>query len=86
MSRIRNIAEINAVEDSYIKHLCDKYNEIYDKLNAAYTHLDLLSDVDSRISKLLLKEYIRKNKLFRMNQVVYETLNNSNIIRLLCRK
>lgn len=84
--RIKNIAEINAVEDSYIKYLCDKYNEIYAKLNAAYTHLDLLNGFDSKISKLLLKEYIRKNKLFRMNQVVYKALNNSNIIRLLCRK
>ena len=81
----RMFADSTDKEDAYIKHLCLKYNAYHSIISNAMIELNL-DEVGSAIKNLLLREYIRKNRLFRMNNSVYKDLNNSNIIRLVCRK
>lgn len=81
----RGFADSAAKEDVYIKYLCNKYNNYCKIINEAEASLNI-NGKNVGIENLLLKEYIRKNKLFRMDQKVYKDLNNSNIIRLVCRK
>lgn len=85
-SYFRKFAFSNAIEDPYIKYLCDKYNKYKSILTSAALDLGFHEFSNKDIHKLLLREYIRKNRLFRMDHRVYKDLNNSNIIRLVCRK
>ena len=70
--------------DPYIDSMCKKLASYYTQYTKLTKSLDL--DPTSRQNRILMAAVLTKNKVYRVNNKMYNNVKNNKLIKILCRK